>query len=293
LTFSITSYTLDDFQHVLQFISRQQRTQYHLDWQPANIWLRNPNQHTLLAYQQDQLMGVMALSAPNNGIVWIRLVSLSDSAPVEVFHSLADYARQELSSAGYRQIGLLEMHQWLYHTLTESSFRPLDDIVHLYRDAIPLQKSFIPLDIHPVTQHDLKLIEAIDHAAFHPMWQIRLEELEIALESSRDFSMVLHRGRPIAYQISTEYADSLHLTRLATLPDYQGQGIATRLVKTLIQEYPYRYMTVNTQASNVASRLVYERLGFRLKRMLTPVWHLPLEAAKVSMADLPFIQPGT
>ncbi len=79
----------------------------------------------------------------------------------------------------------------------------------------------------------------------------------------------------VGYQLSTLYRDGLHLARLATLPEVQGQGIGGVLLGQLIDQFARRgvlSVTVNTQRSNLQSQRLYQRYGFDLTGLDMDVW---------------------
>ena len=76
-------------------------------------------------------------------------------------------------------------------------------------------------------------------------------------------------SRPVGFCLTTSAArdDYAQLIRVATHPDFRGQGIGRQLVVDAIhfaQESNMPGLTLNTQASNIISRRLYESLGFHL-----------------------------
>jgi ribosomal protein S18 acetylase RimI-like enzyme len=98
-------------------------------------------------------------------------------------------------------------------------------------------------------------------------------DFRAAREYASHFTLAVQQGRAVGYQLSTTYADGgVHLARLATLPEYRGQRIGTQLVAELIQHFPKRRITVNTQATNLSSLHLYQRLQFEHRAVTTPFW---------------------
>lgn len=56
-------------------------------------------------------------------------------------------------------------------------------------------------------------------------------------------------------------ANALHLVDIALLPDWQGQGMGTALIKAMLREAGELPCTLNVEAFSPAKRL-YQRLGF-------------------------------
>jgi len=72
-------------------------------------------------------------------------------------------------------------------------------------------------------------------------------------------------GQIIGYQVSTPTTRGGHLARLATLPQFQGQGIGYALVRDALSRFTQRgaqTITVNTQKNNLSSLALYRKAGF-------------------------------
>lgn len=279
MNLSIVPYTPDQRGVVLKFIQNQTRTHHHLDWRPISEWINDPGQMTLLAYQAQRLAGVVTFSPLREGTSWMRLVSLRNDMPDEVFYQLFAAGRALNDQRQARQIIVLEMETWLQALLEESGFLPFDHMVHLKRDASQpaLRAKHNGLQIRPVRPHDLPVIELVDHAAFPSLWWMELADLQEALTYAVSFTMAVMEQRVVGYQLSTAYPDAIHLARLATWPSAQRRGIGTALIETLIARFPKKAITVNTQASNSTARRIYQRLGFERQKSPTPIWHLVLQ----------------
>ncbi len=275
----IVPYTPSQYRTVLQFCAQQLHTHHHLDWRQVNEWLRDEYRHTLLAYRHNELIGVLALSPPHNGRSWLRLVSLHDHAPETTFNDLLQAALVHCAQYAIQEIAVLEMEFWLQVQLERSGFCSFDHIVHLIREADPIDYQ-PPRDykIRAVRQHDLRIIETIDHAAFPALWQMGLNDLQESSHYAVSFTMAVMKKHAVGYQLSTSYSDGIHLARLATWPTAQKRGIGRALVEHLIAQFPRRSITVNTQSSNQAARRIYESLGFVNQKIPTPVWHLLLQS---------------
>lgn len=277
LSLQIVTFTPHKYQTVLNFLHQNySRTHYHLDWRPVQVWLKDNDTLTLLAYENKELLGVMSFSAPYGQTLWIRLIVLHDNAPLSVFHTLLAEARHR-TRVHITQFAVLEFETWVQSLVSEGGFELLERIVHFRRTTLPdtFEKAAW-FEIYPVRRDDLGVIEEIDHSAFAPIWQMKRADLQAVLQYAVEFSFAVVNGYCMAYILATEYTDNIHLARLATLPQWQGYGVATTLVKHLISRFPDREMTVNTQASNLASQRVYERLGFQKEAFSTAIWRLRL-----------------
>ncbi|TVP94171.1 MAG: GNAT family N-acetyltransferase [Acholeplasmatales bacterium] len=75
--------------------------------------------------------------------------------------------------------------------------------------------------------------------------------------------MIREGNRVIAAVLVEQWEDQPFLLDLVVMPDKQGQGIGTRVLKTVLSRasHHYPYVRLNVTPGNPAIRL-YERLGF-------------------------------
>lgn len=108
---------------------------------------------------------------------------------------------------------------------------------------------------------------AIDRRAFPAFWQLDgdgLSEAESATPYSR-FRVSFVEGRIAGYAVTGRGGRTGFLQRLATDPDLQRRGVASGLVCDGLRwcaRHRSDAVFVNTQTSNIAALLLYERLGF-------------------------------
>lgn len=219
------------------------------------------------------------LSPAINGVSWIRLFSLRDSLSTEVFNLMLSQLLSLFPDAGIHEVGILETELWLRKLLDASEFSLVDQLIHLKRSKdMPLAVSNSPISILAATEAHLEIVETIDHAAFSPHWRMQMDDLREVSQYASSYTIAVLDGQIVGYQLSTSYPDTIHLARLATLPEFQGKGIGSQLVQTLIQDFPHHHITVNTQGSNEVSQRLYKRLGFEQQHLITPVWNLVLQS---------------
>jgi [ribosomal protein S18]-alanine N-acetyltransferase len=114
-------------------------------------------------------------------------------------------------------------------------------------------------------RRDLPALVALDRLAFHPAWHKPMINFRDALARAISFSVIEVGGQVAGYQWSDKIGEYGHLTRLATHPDYQGQGIGRALVAQSLRgllRAGARKITLNTQETNTRSQALYERCGF-------------------------------
>jgi ribosomal-protein-alanine N-acetyltransferase len=71
--------------------------------------------------------------------------------------------------------------------------------------------------------------------------------------------------RLVGYIVNSRYADAWHVMNVAVDPDFQGRGIATRLLERLFEltdDEEGRGYTLEVRVSNKGAIKLYERLGF-------------------------------
>ncbi len=273
---TVTPYSSRQRRQVIRFARNQSRTHYHLDWHPLSTWLKSNDYLAILAHdQQKQLVGALMFSPAIDGVAWLRLVALHDNAPTSLFHTMLTQVYMLCPDYHIQEIAVLESEHWLAHYVITGGFQLIDRVIHLRRPAggdLPIPD----LKIRRAMRRDLRTIELVDHAAFAPHWQMRIDDFQEANRHACWFTVAEIDDQIVGYQLSTRYADAIHLARLATLPEFQRRGVGRALVTSLIRKFPRHPITVNTQETNHASQYLYARLGFQNQRWETPVWNLEL-----------------
>jgi ribosomal-protein-alanine N-acetyltransferase len=121
------------------------------------------------------------------------------------------------------------------------------------------------LEVRDMNPEDFQRVYEIDLGAFDLIWRNSMSQLRAAFREAHAATVVQKDGRVAAYQISTLNPQGGHLARLAVDPEFQNQGLATRLVADLLetfQEQGIVEVTVNTQSNNTASLDLYQKFGF-------------------------------
>ena len=85
---------------------------------------------------------------------------------------------------------------------------------------------------------DLDALLAIDTAAFGPLWRLDCDDLEAVLEDEARISVAVESGRVVGFQITYLTRErSVHLARLAVMPERQSQGIGGALLDAELATY--------------------------------------------------------
>jgi GNAT superfamily N-acetyltransferase len=265
----------------MRLVSESFQVHTHLDWQPVDEWLDNPNVLLLLAWRNNVLQGAMAAAEVLGGATWLRLVAVDDFAnPGEVIGALWAALRQQLVAAGAREVGVLLLRSWLGDHLPPLGFSYCEDIITMRRySADPPPPFREDIRVRNAYWNDIATVVDVDHAAFAPLWRMPRESLRQASRLAASFTIAELSGRAVGYQLTTQHADGAHLARLAVLPGIQGQGIGGALVGTLLRQFLRRgvlNMSVNTQQTNEQSQHVYFRYGFQRTMQDLPFWKIVL-----------------
>ena len=253
-----------------------------MDWYDPLEWLERFDAPVRLAWQGQQLVGLLAASLPVNGASWLRLAVLHDRVLAhQVFAALWHDLAEALIGMGTEQVHSLIARPWIKPQISKLGFHFVEDVITLQRNG-----SYVPVEtaqnvtIRPSQPKDLLSIVEIDDAAFSPPWQMTARELQQALDVAAVCTVAEHNQRIVGYQISTVYSDDAHLARLAVAPWLQGQGIGALLLDNLLQHFSRRHittMTVNTQISNIRSQRLYRRFGFYRNGNDLQVWSITLQ----------------
>jgi GNAT superfamily N-acetyltransferase len=282
MTLTITPYQRRFRRPLMDLLEFHYRLHVHLDWTTVDDWIDDTLAIIRLAWEGEQLMGVMGASPPLAGASWLRMVFIHDDAdPNTVIGALWPDVRAELvNKCGVQEVGVLLLRPWLGAHLAPLGFSVQETVVTLARNggAIP---SPLRSDL-TITHGDIRDLDAVvrvDHAAFPPIFRMHPESLRTAIRTSNSFTLASLQKQVIGYQISMRYSDGAHLARLATLPEAQGTGVGGALLGEMLTSFQKRgaqFVTVNTQATNHQSLSLYHRFGFKENGVDYPVWRVTL-----------------
>ena len=125
-----------------------------------------------------------------------------------------------------------------------------------------------PLEVHisPMRRRHLRSVLRIEAQVYPTPWTHGLFVSELALRSSRVY-MVGRVGREvIAYAGLMMSLTDGHITTIAVDPEWQRQGVATRMLVTLAQEAIARgatALTLEVRLSHQGAQRLYQRFGFK------------------------------
>lgn len=238
----------------------------HLDWQGFRYWLRDPANWIYLLWDENQIHSVMAFCPPLGQATWLRMFGTHPQNQTANFMRLWEVYQTE-AQGKIHLVAVMASQAWLQDLLQEIGFEHTETVINLSRTAqAPPHPPPSEILVRPVRWREGRHVLAIDHAAFEAPWQIEDADLQSAGRRAYHYTVALIGGRLVGYQLSMRYGKTLHLGRLATLPDCRNLGVGSALLHDLASHaelWGIDWMTVNTQESNAASRHLYERFGFQ------------------------------
>jgi ribosomal-protein-alanine N-acetyltransferase len=135
---------------------------------------------------------------------------------------------------------------------------------------------------------DITEVLGIENAAFKTPWSETLFRNEIfkAIAVSRVAKL---GGRIVGYLCANVILDEGHILNLAVHPDYRGRGIASFLIKEMIETMrnnSCRSIFLEVRVSNEEALKMYEKFGFSLLATRKNYYISPVEDAVVMVLRL-------
>ena len=272
---NVSTLTRRDHQPLLNFLDRQPDVHYHLDWESVEQWLQDPASIGVLAWENDRLIGAIAFTPPHGETTWLRLLALPHNNRDDAFSVMWGVATSLLNSQVTTAASMIH-RQWVADTLAAAGFQQTDAVINLIRRQKPIRQiPPPPVRIRRPRRWEAASVLKIDHAAFGPLWQMRGHDLREAARRASHYTVAYEDAQLVGYQLSIRYGRSLHLARLAILPEWQNRGVGRALVHDMLLDAQARdieQVTVNTQLSNVSSQRLYEGMGFEPDGSSLPVF---------------------
>ena len=252
----------------------------HLDWEPTPAdWLRDGKNTIALAWHNNILKGVIAFAPPQSGTTWLRLLALPNNDQREIFHQLWMHI-QNLLQPEVTLLAAMSTQFWIAPLLEEAGFAQRDMVINLVRPTQPLPgMRLADVNIRGLRLGEFPRVLAVDNTAFQPIWQMREKDLRAAGQRASYYKIAHNHEKVVGYQLSMRYGTSMHLARLATLPECQNQRIGSTLLYDLVkysEAQGIKTVTVNTQISNTSSQALYYRADFERNNHDIPVYMLEL-----------------
>lgn len=254
----------------------------HMGWIPPLDWLGKQPYYGL--FEDGRLIAALACPLESPEGSWIQLFVVSRDYDQEASWDLLwGRALAWLRESGQaRCLNVIPTESWFEHLLGRKGFQEAYRVLLLTWES---HHSISPMRgqedrIRRMKRRDLEAVQEVDQQAFEPIWRNSGQKLARAYEMAALATVVEEDGEIIAYQISTASDAGGHLARLAVLPEYQGLGVGTLLVKDLLlhfEEEGFVRVSVNTQSNNPGSLNLYRKLGFREEANNYPIFQYKIE----------------
>lgn len=112
---------------------------------------------------------------------------------------------------------------------------------------------------------------------------------EIRFNKNAFYIIVYDNDKPVAFVGAWFVGEEAHITNIATVPDYQNKGIASYLLKEVIQMAKAEHMqelTLEVRISNHTAQSLYKTIGFKEGRIKTAYYANDHEDALEMRLDL-------
>jgi [ribosomal protein S18]-alanine N-acetyltransferase len=231
-----------------------------------------------IAFARDQCVGLLGFSVrePAGDPLerWADVASVAISggrSPVKTLQALLEAVLGELNARGVTGLVCLTSDDWLRSACFDIGFIEHDRVIGYARSGhlLPPPISAGPARVRPARSQDGEVVLALNSAAFAPIWRYDSSTI-LSWLLTADHAVLAETGAGHAgFALTTSSRDSelAQLTRIAIHPRFQGRGIGRQVVVDAIHyawEIGAGGLSLNTQASNMISRRLYEGLEFRL-----------------------------
>ena len=272
----IKSGDICDQAELLALVNSPNLAYEHLDWFPTKSRLAEKS--TFCLFSPDQLEAILCVKPEIQDFAWIRFyITHRDGKHKNKFDQLFNHAISWLKDQAIPHLYSLASSVWFENLLTEHGFVVQNQLISLGTNQISGTKTHThtPILVRPMRLGDLPEINQLDSVCFSAPWQLNQASMEKCYLSGAYASVASVEGNPIAYQVTNQFLNHLHLARVAVHPDWQGQGIAKALLFDMAEYFENsgcESISVNTQVDNLASLGLYTSLGFRQEDCLIPVY---------------------
>ncbi len=136
-------------------------------------------------------------------------------------------------------------------------------------------------EIREMKMEDIPTIMIMEKELFSTAWE---EEMFIE-EIEKQYAFVMEiKDNIIGYICGWKLLDELNITNIAVATDFQRKGLGKELVQFLISklmdEKCFKFF-LELRESNLAAKLLYENIGFRMIGLRKNYYHSPQENALV------------
>ncbi len=262
---------LADRAAIYRLTENTHRVHFNLDWWSFDQWLAadRPSEAIWLAFDQTELIGLLAAPFEQSSIVWLRSLAIANGYPaVPVSTALFSPAQAALLAQGVEHMAVMAHPDWLGDLVPRLNFTRYTEIVTLRKSdrVVPGAVRAPAANLRPARPEDVPAIAANDHAAFDTIWWHSAESLLHIMKTVAHFIVAEIDDRVVGHAFSDVYGEHGHLIRLVVHPAYQRRGIGEQLLReSLLYQiqlgaFP---LTLNTQIDNATSQILYRRYGYQ------------------------------
>lgn len=229
-----------------------------------------------------RLQGCLAVAADPPPAAWVRLASVAAVADSQaLLAAMLTRAIDFLRKTAVTQIGWLATRKWPNEWLPQMGFVRANEIETYVKedDWLPSVTAVPHLTIRPVALSDMLRLEALERAAFAPLWRHSAATLTLASRHALCFDVAEINQQIVAFQLSSRTEAGVHLVRLTVDPAWQKRGIGSAILAHALRTYHrqgLRQVSLNTQLDNFSSQFLYRKFGFSASGQRFPVWVLTL-----------------
>jgi ribosomal-protein-alanine N-acetyltransferase len=218
------------------------------------------------------IWGAVFAGPPNNGVTWLRTLTLVNNLSVQAgiskllppFHeALRDQGVQHLYYGGDELAD-----RWLLPALSNIGYQPDTTVVVYEKRGLDIPSEGNPhAQIRRAQLGDLKTLIAIDQSSFDPQWHKEVGIIGPALLESPYFIIAELNGEIAGYAFITSHFGGrlIHLVRIAVMPAYRNQAVGVRLLAEIVKyarNASAESITLNTQLHNTTAQRLYSWFGF-------------------------------
>ncbi len=198
----------------------------------------------------------------------LSAVAVADREQVhDAWRELWPAAEQYLAGRGVDSVHYVGEAPWLLEILARNGFARVSTVVSYERlQDGPTVGGPASVHVRPMRPDDLDVVVAVDAASFPPLWRYPRPMLEAALKPNTRLTAAERDRRIVGYQLSAQEGTEGQVIRLAVLPEYRRQGVASRLLADALATFrrgSVRRVSLNTQDDNIPAQRLYERFGFQ------------------------------
>ncbi len=242
-----------------------------------HVYLRIPPEEVLLhlrsdpgwvAESGDGVDGFMLAEIQPFLIALITAAAVSDSWRVPPYlDTFLPPVEETLRPRGVTALVQIGYAPWLTEVLRERGFASRDWVVTYEWHYQPVAvRGNLSVSVRSAHLRDLPALLSLDKSIFGPIWHKPARSFQEALARAFLFTVAEKDDQIVGYQWCDKHKRHGHITRLGVQPGWEGKGVGTRLLTEALAALVsagVTWVTLNTQESNLRSRMLYEHHGFR------------------------------